>query len=212
MKIVVVSPPDEHADEQRWVSDLLAAGLERYHVRKPGWSAERTADFVASLPSPLHGRLVLHAHPGLAQRFDLLGLHARDGLDEAAARPGTCFRSRACHDPAAVERALGNHSAVFFGPVFASLSKPGYGPAPEATLRVLARILARRDCRRAATEVLAIGGVTAEGLARCKDLGFDGAAVLGAVWDSPDPLAAYLALEATARVLADTDRQQRSSI
>jgi thiamine-phosphate pyrophosphorylase len=35
--------------------------------------------------------------------------------------------------------------------------------------------------------ILAIGGITDQRLARCDEIGFDGAAVLGAVWNDPDP-------------------------
>jgi thiamine-phosphate pyrophosphorylase len=78
---------------------------------------------------------------------------------------------------------------VLFGPVFSSLSKPGHGPAADFPWAELASLLA--GARPRAARILAIGGITAARLPRCRELGFDGAAVLGAVWGAPDPVAAY---------------------
>lgn len=53
-----------------------------------------------------------------------------------------------------------------------------------------------RSAHRRTARVYAVGGVTAERLGRCRELGFDGAAVLGAVWNAPDPVAALAAIRA----------------
>jgi len=41
-------------------------------------------------------------------------------------------------------------------------------------------------------KLFALGGVEAENIAELASLGFNGAAVLGAVWHSPDPVEALL--------------------
>ncbi len=211
MRIVVVSPPDAYVNEQRWVCALFDAGLDRYHLRKPAWPAAQLANWLESVPKRHHGRIVLHAHHALSRCFDVLGVHFRDQnempLCPEPQRAVAHFCSRSCHDVAAVKRALGRYAAVFFGPVFASHSKPGYGPVPEATLRDLSVVLALR-ATTPATEVLAIGGITRQRLALCRDLGFDGAAVIGAVWDTRDPLVEYLALHEQARDLCTKARER----
>ena len=80
--------------------------------------------------------------------------------------------------------------------MFPSLTKPGYGPAADFPWDSLRTVLREARRRRAAGDdgsasVFAIGGVTANRLARCRELGFDGAAVLGAVWNDSDPLRAF---------------------
>jgi thiamine-phosphate pyrophosphorylase len=45
------------------------------------------------------------------------------------------------------------------------------------------------------TTVLALGGVTAGRLPQIRALGFDGVAVLGAVWQAEDPVAAFCELQ-----------------
>jgi thiamine-phosphate pyrophosphorylase len=214
MKLVVVSPPEDRADEEEAVRALFEAGLVRYHLRKPDWAAERTAAFLASLPAPWRRRVILHGHHEVARRLDAGGIHFRDDErvpeDPRSHEPVAGFVSRSCHDVAAVSAALGPYDAVFIGPVFASQSKPGYGPMLPQTREKLRRLLATRSRAQRSTEVIALGGVAARTLPDCHALGFDGAALLGAVWGAPDPVAAFAALKAASSALSTSDTRTPS--
>jgi thiamine-phosphate pyrophosphorylase len=186
MRIVIISPPSPDPRERPALEGLFAAGLERYHVRKPGWTPAELEAWLLALPAAWRPRLVLHEHPHLVAALGLGGRHAKD-----AGRPdgGPPAASRACHGLSSLRRLLDFPGSVLFGPVFPSFSKAGYGPAPDFPWPELASLL--RGARPRAARILAIGGITAERLPRCRQLGFDGAAVLGAVWGAPDPVAAF---------------------
>jgi thiamine-phosphate pyrophosphorylase len=206
MKLVVLSPPDDHAREQEIVRGLFEAGLLRYHLRKPAWSAERTAGLLESLPLPLRRRVIAHRHHEIALSLGAGGIHFRDD-DQAPEDPGLQkgadgFASRSCHDVETVRAALGRYDAVFIGPLLASLSKPGYGPMPPPAREELRGLLAARTEAQRSTEVVALGGVTMQTLTDCHSLGFDGAALLGAVWDAPDPVAAFVTLNTASSALS----------
>ncbi len=189
--LVVVSPESDDRRERTVLADLLAAGLVRYHVRKPGWSERRLEAWLRELPSEWRPRLVLHGYQELALRLALGGRHWPDAEAPVDPPPGAVLCSRSCHGLAALEGSLGRYDSVLFGPVFPSLSKPGYGPRGDASMDALSRLLeASRGVGRR-TSVLAIGGVTAERLPAVRALGFDGAAVLGAIWQAEDPLRAF---------------------
>jgi thiamine-phosphate pyrophosphorylase len=184
MQIVVISPDGEDAREIPVLGALLKAGLARYHVRKPTWTRQVLAAWLFSLPRTWRRKLVLHYHHELAVPLGLAGTHERDfGQMEGGL-------SRSCHEIPALESCLPLYDSILFGPVFASISKPGYGPARKFPWIELAGVLRRRS--KSDARVLAVGGVTAERLPKCLELGFDGAAVLGAVWADPDPVAAYV--------------------
>lgn len=186
MQIVVVSPESADNREIPVMEGLFEAGLPRYHVRKPGWSAPELGSWMTGLPQAWRPRLFVHGHPELAAALGLGGWHERDRGQEGGGAAG-----RSCHDLLSLRRRLPAYGTLFFGPVFESLSKRGYGPRPGFPWDELAALLTAGRPRPGA-RVLAIGGVNAGGLARCRELGFDGAAVLGAVWGSADPLRAYL--------------------
>jgi thiamine-phosphate pyrophosphorylase len=214
MKLVVVSPPDDRVDEPETVRALFDVGLMRYHLRKPAWSAERTASLLMSLPPQWRRRVILHSHHEIARSLGAGGIHFRDD-GHAPERPALQtradeFASRSCHDVATVRAAFGRYDAVFIGPLFASLSKPGYGPMPQQVRNELRDLLASRTQTQRSTGVVAIGGVTTETLADCHALGFDGAAVLGAVWDAPDPVAAFVELKTASSALSTANTRMPS--
>lgn len=206
MKLVLISPESEDARELPTLPRLFAAGLAHYHLRKPSWDRARLAAHLRAIPAEFHPRLILHSHHDLAAEFILGGIHVRSGTGMADCRPAASkpacvsntdhpppLRSRAVHTLVGLLGLLQTPQRLLFSPVFPSISKPGHAPAfDHGDLRA---VLA--PSRRA--EVIALGGIDASRLADCRALGFDGAAALGAVWLSPDPVAAFTDLLAHAR-------------
>jgi thiamine-phosphate pyrophosphorylase len=192
MKLILISPEGDDAREAAVLAELVAAGLERYHVRKPQWSFAKTAAWLGALPSSVRPRLVLHQHHELAESFGLLGRHWRDGESAPdAPRVRTDFTSRSCHTLTALRAALGCYRSVFLSPVFPSLSKPGYAREVDGNGLDLTRVknvLADRTRDERSTEVIALGGITPDKLPLCAAACFDGVAALGYIWQAADPL------------------------
>jgi thiamine-phosphate pyrophosphorylase len=190
MILVLISPEADDPRERAVLAALMAAeaGPERYHLRKPNWSAAKTEAWLREFPVEWRRRVVLHGPPELARRFGLWGAHAKDGMAGAGR-----FRSTSRHEWWALQEAIGRFDSVFFGPVFASISKRGYGREVRADEAELGEFLQarRRDLGGAGaggadperggrrTQVIAVGGVTASRLERCAELGFDGGAGSG---------------------------------
>jgi thiamine-phosphate pyrophosphorylase len=200
MKLVVISPEQDDPRETAVLGALFASGLERYHVRKPHWPAAQLETWLRTLPEEWRPRLVLHQHHELVAKFNLGGRHWRDEkggapcpqrAESVLGTSRSTFTSRSCHDLATLRAALGRYDSVFFGPVFPSFSKPGYGPHDNFSTSELPTLLALRTSDERRTTLLALGGITAARLPQVRALGFDGVAVLGAVWQADDPVAAF---------------------
>lgn len=181
MNVLAVSPESDYAGEAACVVRLLENGLARYHLRKPGWAAGQTAEFIRQLPKDLQPRISLHQHHELAGDFPV-GLHFRDSgawdLPEASAES----LSRSLHRPAGLAEACQGMDYVFLSPVFSSISKPGYAPdwsldELQAALPVL--------CPAA---VYALGGIDPGNYSQAMELGFDGVVLHGALWGADDPV------------------------
>jgi thiamine-phosphate pyrophosphorylase len=193
MQVIVISPEAADPREVPAMEGLFGAGLETYHVRKPAWSPGDLESWIGALPRAWRPRIRVHGQRRIAERLGLGGWHDRD-LGERPSEPGA---SRSCHDLPALRGNLAAYETLLFGPVFPSITKAGYGPAPGFPWDELRSVL--RDGRRPSdARVLAVGGVTAAGLSRCRKLGFDGGAVLGAVWGAPDPVAAFIEIRLAA--------------
>ena len=76
---------------------------------------------------------------------------------------------------------------ITLGPVFPTLSKPGYGPA-------LGLGGLRRISDKLAIPVIALGGIDPDNVAPCLESGAAGVAVMGGVMGAADPQAAVAAL------------------
>ncbi len=77
-------------------------------------------------------------------------------------------------------------------PVFDSISKFGYkaGFNKQELKDGIAAWKSFQKEENRTQKLFALGGVEAENIAELAELGFDGAAVLGAVWHNPDPVGA----------------------
>ena len=215
MSVVVISPEATEAREHAVLAALCAHGLERYHVRKPGWTAAQLREWLDAVPAEVRARLVLHDHHELATEYGVGGVHEKEGAVVSLALPAaskrrdgyavthpgcsgerqrddsrvTPFRSRSCHTAADVRASLGAYDAVFFSPVFPSLSKPGYAPNAAELTEVTALLPQLR------TKVVALGGITAANAPAALQMGFDGVAVMGALWQSADPVQRFVELQ-----------------
>jgi thiamine-phosphate pyrophosphorylase len=196
--LLVISSPNRLALEPAIVSQLFAAGLTTLHVRKPGWSSAEVEDYLRQVPANYHARLVLHGHPELVRRYRLGGLHLTGQQRAAAVRrplqlPGQTL-STSFHSLAEIIRHRRRYDYVFLSPIFDSLSKQAYVSGFRLpVVRTHLALLATRTSYQ--PQVLALGGVTAENIDLLPPVGFVGAAALGAVWQSPDPAAAFRQLQ-----------------
>lgn len=200
MDLYLITPPQNRGDELPLVRHFLQQGLHRLHVRKPGYTDEDYRAYIQAVPSIFHSRLVLHGAAGLLPEFPSVGIHLRSaGRHDAALlqqlrRLKPASLSGSFH---AWEEIMENaipFDYVFISPLFDSISKQGYGagidPAGNARLKQWASQQKKRLPR-----IVALGGVDARGIPLLQEYGFDGAALLGAIWEAADPVAAYEAIQ-----------------
>ncbi|WFE24451.1 thiamine phosphate synthase [Solwaraspora sp. WMMD937] len=171
------------------VAAAVAGGLRQVVLRErdlPRAQRAALADRLRGILAPVGGTLIV-AGP------DPLG-GAAVHLRAAGPYPPPVFGlvGRSCHDETELGR-LTTEDYVTVSPVFATASKPGYGPLlGPAGLARLVRVAAGRP-------VVALAGVTtAEQVATCRAAGAAGVAVMGAVMRAADPAAVVAELVAAA--------------
>jgi thiamine-phosphate pyrophosphorylase len=195
LSLKLVSSPLNFAGEHEMVEAMFAAGLPCLHLRKPGMSGSELERWLLALDADVRGRVVVHGAPDLAVGMELAGCHMP--LEWLVAGRHTLAEfgevrawSASLHSLEELRQCPAGVTDCFLSPVFDSISKPGYGAA--FTFDELREGLFMARARSAQVPfIYALGGVDAENLGRVLDLGFDGAAVLGAVWNAPDPVGAW---------------------
>jgi thiamine-phosphate pyrophosphorylase len=193
-RLVLLTSPTSLPNEPRLLTELLAQRVERLHLRKPGWSASQLEALIQELPAHYYSRLVLHAYPHLVRQYQLGGLHLTGNQRAATKRrpallPGQTL-STSYHSLAEISQHRRHYDYVFLSPIFDSISKEGYGSNFDlAEVATFLRKLAARPgyCR----QVLALGGIETQNINLVQEAGFAGAAVLGTIWQSADPVAAW---------------------
>ena len=187
--------PDE-PDTQRLLSrvePLLAGGVAMLQLRNKHADASlRREQALALLPlcRARNVALVINDDWRLASDIGLAGAHlgehdgelaeARAALGPAAILGASCYG-----DLARAERAkAAGASYLAFGAFFDSGTKPVAQRAPLSVLR---------EAKRLELATVAIGGITPDNARTVLAAGADFIAVLGAVFDAPDPVAAVRA-------------------
>lgn len=182
MKLVVITSPETLAHEADIINDLFDAGLRCLHLRKPAHDVTTYAALLNGIHENHHQYISLHQHHGLTKDFGITRLHYT-GLASAEAAPEVLelqkesgyTLSTSIHQLEELPH-LQAFDYVFYGPVFNSLSKPGYQSSRPAGFK-LEQI--------GGPKVIALGGIELPQIPLVREMNFDGIAILGAIWNKP---------------------------
>jgi thiamine-phosphate pyrophosphorylase len=190
LKIIVISSPDQKPNEVPEVLQMFKNGLEIFHVRKPSFSKKQMIEYIENFPSQYRNKMVLHSYHSLAKKYKLRGIY----LSRKHRERGVLYRfqlyffkkfnpsiliSRSFSKISDLLHHVSGFDYVFLNPIFDSISSNnlsgGFNPK---TLQI--------SNKETKFKVIAMGGITPENLEQVKEMGFSGAALLGAVWNTDE--------------------------
>lgn len=198
--LVVISNPDVIHAEAAQINSLFKAGLEFFHLRKPRVTEVEIAALLQQIDKRYYPKVALHQHHQLAEKFGIKRLHfteqkrlqTEDKSLELLYNDGYVL-STSIHQLNDYNILNNRFKYCFYGPVFDSISKPGYGPVivgryDEVILKsdIDKEIVSVLEITKNTTKLIAIGGIKSENIQTLKAMGFKGAAVLGSIWQEPD--------------------------
>ncbi|HZA74919.1 MAG TPA: thiamine phosphate synthase [Acidimicrobiales bacterium] len=172
------------------VADAVGAGAPAVVLREkdlPRAERHRLAMRLRGITADAGAALVVAGDVVLAREVGADGVHLA-AADHWPEGPTTgLWVGRSCHTigelTAAAQRAIADY--VTFSPVFATTSKPGYGPA--LGIDGLAAGCEEVAHTRSGVAVYALGGIGPGLAGACRAAGADGVAVMGAVMRADDP-------------------------
>lgn len=171
MRTIVITPEDIIPGEAAKIHSMLDCGVWRIHIRHPKATTGQLAEIIENIPADMRQRISIHDHFELAVPMGIGGVHLNSRNNQVPAGFEGLV-SRSCHS--IVE--LDMHPELdylFLSPIYDSISKTGYlshfSPDELAGARLGSRIFA-------------LGGVRPRHFAELQQLGFGGAAMLGAAW------------------------------
>ena len=192
MKLIVITDTALFSGEHEQLHQMFRDGLETLHVRKPRVSTAQLRTFLEGFDERYRKRIVIHMHHELAATLKLKGIHLTEKHKKKSYISSWFQRkvisikhpeieeSTSYHSISHLNRYDSNFDYVFLSPIFESISKVGYrGTFNENALK--------QTLERTQFKVIAMGGVDETKIEKARDLGFKGVAVLGALWQKPDP-------------------------
>lgn len=190
-KLIVISSEVEVENEVQNVCQLFNCGLEYFHLRKYRRDEAEMGAFISSIPAEFHNRIITHSNYDITERFDLRGIHLNEeNRSKLKDFDNKKIVSTSFHSLEEIEENTHQYKYVFLSPVFDSISKPDYRSRFDLK-SIETRFQFWEVQKIKAPEVIALGGIDANNITAVKQAGFAGAAILGAIWNSKDPVRAF---------------------
>ncbi len=183
MKLIVISNPAPLIDESMLINNLFNAGLQCFHLRKPESDGHSVSALLDRIESRFYDRISLHQFHEMASDYGIKRLHYTEKVRESS---GTARWQNLVNDGFTLSTSIHDLSIlpglavfdyVFYGPVFNSISKPGYRSNLTANFKL--------EKNNIKPKFIALGGVELSNLIKLKTMRFDGVAVLGTLWTEP---------------------------
>lgn len=185
--LIVISDSTFLTGEAATVSALLRAGLDVFHIRKYGCAKKALLDYIKAIPVEFRNRLVLHHDHELGRELGLTRFHFSEqdrlawqkknwvGVDAQSTY------STSVHSLIEFNELPAHFDYAFISPVFDSISKQDY-KAEKFDLSERTNEVAK---------LIALGGINALNAQQAMTWGFDGVALLGAIWKNEQPISEF---------------------
>ncbi|WP_051359956.1 thiamine phosphate synthase [Adhaeribacter aquaticus] len=179
------------------INNLFLKGLDLFYVRGILFTEVSAEEILKKVQPIFHSRVIL---PFSVTSFKVEGDFVRH-LKEAERKanmltPNLSGRkySTSIHSLPDIDNLPDYFNYVYYSPLFESISKPGYLPKQRLD-EVKEELKKIRQRQKNLPLVIGLGGVKVENINEVKKSGFDGAALMGALWQSEDPVKAFLAIK-----------------
>lgn len=194
--IIVITPEIDHPQEFDVIQTLISTYNCTIHLRKPSFSEFEYKQYLQRHNHQL-AHFVLHEHHSLAKEFHVKGVHLKESnrISVIKTDNNVTVISTALHNIRDAGNLTEPFNYFFYSPLFQSISKENYGTNNSSAS--LKKIVAELK-EKTSIPIIGLGGINEETIVLVKSSGFDGAAVLGAIWQCKDPVVAFERIHASA--------------
>jgi thiamine-phosphate pyrophosphorylase len=179
MELIVIAKPTVFNEETDLVNQLFEAGLQVFHLRKENAGEAAYRKIIEGILPEYHPQVALHHFHSLAKDYQINRIHHTESFRKSRGGEGLLKNmvfSTSIHQLSDLDQ-ISSYAYSFFGPVFNSLSKPGYlGMVPQGF---------RLNKQTGIPKIIALGGIGLNHIEQVKEMNFDGIAMLGSIWNDP---------------------------
>ena len=191
--LIVISSPTPITNEASHINQLFDEGLSVFHLRKPESSSQELVLLLQEI-NPIHySKIALHSHHYMAKSFGINRLHyteaSRKQLSDSDFFEKENILSTSVHSIADYENLSNQFEYTFLSPVFDSISKPDY------------KSQSFDLAKKTETKLIALGGIDETNCIKAFEMGFDGVALLGSIWNSEAKLKTFKAIQSQCPII-----------
>ncbi|PCI31336.1 MAG: thiamine phosphate synthase [Flavobacteriaceae bacterium] len=190
--LIVISSETDFATEAMQINQLFQSGMQCFHLRKPMATKEECRILIRAIDKKYHRKIMLHQWYVLSSEFHLKGVHLKEAFRRDLSEKGPTYVkgyqekgfcvSSSFHSDLELASCIIPFDYFLLSPVFDSISKKEYkGNGFDVT--------------SSNKYVVGLGGVSKNTIPKTVQLGYKGVAVLGAVWESEDPVECFKELQ-----------------
>jgi thiamine-phosphate pyrophosphorylase len=191
--MLIVFTSENHVDNEGfWLNELFDHGLETLHVRKPKFTREAYQNLLQEIRPEYHHKIMIHQNHEFCLEMGLKGIHipeySRKMMSSILDNYVNGFQSKnysvssSFHNLKAVEQSDSSLDYYVLSPVFSSISKSNY-------------LGKEFDVHHISKSIIGLGGIQSNNISQVQNLGYNGIAVLGSIWQSKNPLQNYIELQ-----------------
>lgn len=184
MELVVISSPEHIPFEGAIINRLFESGLSCFHMRKQDLRPKELLTLLLTIDVEFWPFIAWHQQHDLAISMGSKKLHFSEKMRNMTDRETLIQRKKAgytlstsIHQISEFDH-IGDFDYTFFGPVFNSISKPGYETSLPGDFVI------KRSGNP--TRIFALSGVSDTNIEQVQKMNFDGAGLLGAIWNDPE--------------------------
>lgn len=185
--LIVISDSDFKPGEAGIINELFRSGLDLFHIRKHGADTHALSELINGIDAGYREKLVLNHDHELGKKLGLKRFHFSekdrmewDQSNWSGVNSGYSY-STSVHSVEGYNALPAHFAYAFLSPVFESISKPGHQA-------VSFNLAEKQD---SPVKLVALGGIQPDNLQQAIEMGFDGAALLGAIWNAKDPVKSF---------------------
>lgn len=180
--LFVLTSNNKLANENLVINALFKNGLQHLHLRKKTWFKKELINFIETINPKWHSKIVLHTHPQLVFNFDLKGFHFNKSYpynEQMALQLKEAGKtlSVSSHSICDMSEYSLEVDYQFVSPIYPSSSKQNANKLMDHTKLKNYLVLKPKS------KFIALSGIVPNNIANTFNLGFDGVAVLGYLWN-----------------------------
>lgn len=196
LKLLLQTRAQKSKSEIGLIHDFFSVGLEQLNLYKPELSFDEVKAFIELIDPVYHHRIILYSHYGLAKQFDLGGIHTTlRSIDSFFAKLWLDFTlggkkvplSTTVRSIASIADCSEQINEILVGPVFVNSGNNIINMSYR-------REIFERGIKRSNKNIIVMGGVCEKNIPYLKTLDIKGILLHRTIWDSPDPVSAFIKL------------------